>query len=160
MIKIWNPEAQYIPRSISLFIFSCRQMLGMFKVPVLRLSFKIINRSLRVGHDWATSRHFSLSCIGEGNGNPLQCSCLEYPRDGGAWWAAVYGVSQSRTGLKRRSSSSSSSSSKGDTSKLNDNVFMDWITVKISILPKEISDLIQSLLKYLWHFSQNLNKLS
>ena len=104
--------------------------------------------------------HFSLSCIGEGNGNPLQCSCLEYPRDGGAWWAAVYGVSQSRTGLKRRSSSSSSSSSKGDTSKLNDNVFMDWITVKISILPKEISDLIQSLLKYLWHFSQNLNKLS
>ena len=41
--------------------------------------------------------HFSLSCIGEGNGNPLQCSCLENPRDGGAWWAAVYGVSQSRT---------------------------------------------------------------
>ena len=36
--------------------------------------------------------HFSLSCIGEGNGNPLQCSCLENPRDGGAWWAAVYGV--------------------------------------------------------------------
>ena len=43
---------------------------------------------------------FSLSCIGEGNGNPLQCSCLENPRDGGAWWAAVYGVSQSRTQLK------------------------------------------------------------
>ena len=41
--------------------------------------------------------HFSLSCIGEGNGNPLQCSCLENPRDGGAWWAAVCGVSQSRT---------------------------------------------------------------
>ena len=41
--------------------------------------------------------HFSLSCIGEGNGNPLQCSCLENPRDGGAWWAAVYGVEQSRT---------------------------------------------------------------
>ena len=40
---------------------------------------------------------FSLSCIGEGNGNPLQCSCLENPRDGGAWWAAVYGVAQSRT---------------------------------------------------------------
>ena len=52
--------------------------------------------------------HFSLSCIGEGNGNPLQCSCLENPRDGGAWWAAVYGVTQSRTGLKRLSSSSSS----------------------------------------------------
>ena len=44
--------------------------------------------------------HFSLSCIGEGNGNPLQCSCLENPRDRGAWWAAVYGVAQSRTRLK------------------------------------------------------------
>ena len=52
--------------------------------------------------------HFSLSCIGEGNGNPLQCSCLENPRDGGAWLAAVYGVAQSRTWLKRLSSSSSS----------------------------------------------------
>ena len=51
--------------------------------------------------------HFSLECIGEGNGNPLQCPCLENPRDGGAWWAAVYGVAQSRTQLKRPSSSSS-----------------------------------------------------
>ena len=50
--------------------------------------------------------HFSLSCIGEGNGNPLQCSCLENPRDGGAWWAAVYGATQSRTRLKWLSSSS------------------------------------------------------
>ena len=50
---------------------------------------------------------FSLSCIGEGNGNPLQCSCLENPRDGGASWAAVYGVAQSRARLKRLSSSSS-----------------------------------------------------
>ena len=49
--------------------------------------------------------HFSLSCIGEGSGNPLQCSCLENPRDGGAWWAAVYGVSWSRTRLKWLSSS-------------------------------------------------------
>ena len=54
--------------------------------------------------------HFSLSCIGEGNCNPLQCSCLENPRDRGAWWAAIYGVTQSRTRLKRLSSSSSSSS--------------------------------------------------
>ena len=54
--------------------------------------------------------HFSLSCIGEGNGNPLQCSCLENPKDGGAWWATVYGVTQSRTQLKWLSSSSSSSS--------------------------------------------------
>ena len=52
--------------------------------------------------------HFSLSSIGKGNGNPLQSSCLENPRDGGAWWAAVYGVAQSRTLLKRLSSSSSS----------------------------------------------------
>ena len=44
--------------------------------------------------------HFSLSCIGEGNGNPLPCSCLENARDGGAWWAAVYGVASSRTRLK------------------------------------------------------------
>ena len=51
--------------------------------------------------------HFSLSCIGEGNGNPLQCPCLENPRDGEAWWAAVYGVAQSRTRLKRLSSSGS-----------------------------------------------------
>ena len=50
--------------------------------------------------------HFSLSCIGEGNGSPLHCSCLENPRDGGAWWAAVYGVAQSWTRLKRLSSSS------------------------------------------------------
>ena len=52
--------------------------------------------------------HFSLSCIGEGNGNPLQCSCLENPKDGGTWWAAVYGVAQSWTRPKRLSSSSSS----------------------------------------------------
>ena len=55
--------------------------------------------------------HFSLSCIGEANGNPLQCSCLENPRDGRAWWAAVYGVAQSWTWLKHLSSSSSSRSS-------------------------------------------------
>ena len=57
--------------------------------------------SLRVGD--TTERlhfHFSLSCIGEGDGNPLQCSCLENPREGGAWWAAVYGVAQSWTRLK------------------------------------------------------------
>ena len=51
--------------------------------------------------------HFPLSCIGERNGNPLQCSCLENPRDGGAWWAAIDGVAQSRTWLTRLSSSSS-----------------------------------------------------
>ena len=59
--------------------------------------------SLRVWHDWVTS----LSHIGEGNGNPLQCSCLENPRDGRAWWAAIYGVAQSWTRLKWFSSNSS-----------------------------------------------------
>ena len=53
--------------------------------------------SLRVGHDWATS--LSLSHNGEGNGTPLQYSCLENPMDGGAWWAAVHGVAKSQTGL-------------------------------------------------------------
>ena len=60
----------------------------------------------RVGHDSATS--LSLSGTGEGNDNPLQCSCLENPREGGAWWAAVYEVAQSRTRLKQLSSSSRS----------------------------------------------------
>ena len=60
--------------------------------------------------------HFSLSCIGEGNGNPLQYSCLENPMDGGAWWAAIYGIAQSRTRLKRLSSSSSSTSTQFEIS--------------------------------------------
>ena len=68
------------------------------------LAWKISRRSLVGYSPWdreesdTTERlhfHFSLSCIGEGNGNPLQCSCLENPRDGGAWRAAVYGVAQS-----------------------------------------------------------------
>ena len=67
--------------------------------------------SQRVGHDYMTNI-FTFSALrapnGEGNGSPLQCSCLENPRDGGAWWAAVYGVAQSRARLKRLSSSSSS----------------------------------------------------
>ena len=62
--------------------------------------------SLRVRHTERLHFHFSLWCIGEGNGNPLQCSCLENPRDGGAWWAAVCGVAQSQTRLKQLWSSS------------------------------------------------------
>ena len=62
--------------------------------------------------------HFSLSCIGEGNGNPLQNSCLENPRDRGAWWAAVYGDIQSHTQLKQLSNSSSS--------RLFDSSHSDW----------------------------------
>ena len=64
--------------------------------------------SLRVGHDWATWLSLLTFMHWRRNGNPLQCSCLENPRDGGAWWATVSGVAQSRTRLKRFSSSSSS----------------------------------------------------
>ena len=64
----------------------------------------LASRGPRPWHSQQAWPHFSLSCIGEGNGNPLQCSCLENPRDGGAWWAAVYGVAQSWTWLKRLSS--------------------------------------------------------
>ena len=63
--------------------------------------------------------HFSLSCIGEGNGNPLQCFCLENPRDGEAWWAVFSGVAQSQTRLKRLSSSSRA------TSEAHDNIIQN-----------------------------------
>ena len=76
---------------------------------------------------------FSVSCIGEGNGNPLQCSCLENPRDGGTWWAAVYGVAQIRTQLKRLSSSSSKHSLKGFCVKI----------AFISLLPSHFEDSIE-----------------
>ena len=64
--------------------------------------------------------HFSLSCIGEGNGNPLQCSCQENPRDGGAWWATIYGVAQSQNRL------SSSSSGKESTCQNRGHEFDPW----------------------------------
>ena len=64
--------------------------------------------------------HFSLSCIGEGNGNPLQCSCLENPRDWGAWWASVYGVARSRTRLKWLSSQAKTSYNGSP------NWYLDW----------------------------------
>ena len=87
--------------------------------------------------------HFSLSCTGEGNGNPLQCSCLENPRDAGAWWAAVYGVAQSRTRLKRLSSSSSSSSSsstckdfEASANIMHSSQYMGTLTC-VSILPTQ-----------------------
>ena len=80
--------------------------------------------------------HFSLSRIGEGNGNPLQCSCLENPRDGEAWWAAVYGVAQSQTRLKQLSSSSSSSSSMIQA-RLIRKVFLKSCIVSWSLLQEE-----------------------
>ena len=81
--------------------------------------------SRRVGHGWATS----LSHIGEGNGSPLQCSCLENPRDGGAWWAAVYGVTQSRTWLKQLSSSSMVS--KGGKESFTSASQAKWVSVDV-----------------------------
>ena len=81
-----------------------------WKIPWMEEPGKLQSMGLlRVGHDRVTSlslffiaflqckKATSLFCIGEGNGNPLQCSCLDNPRDGGAWWGAVYGVAQSRT---------------------------------------------------------------
>ena len=104
---------------LNIFIFDC---IGSWRrqwhpTPVLLPGKSHGRRSLVGSSPWGREEsdttelrhfHFSLSCIGEGNSNPLQCSCLENPRDGGAWWAAVYGVTQSRTQLKRLSSSSSS----------------------------------------------------
>ena len=81
-------------------------------------------RSLRVGHNWATS----LSCTGEGNGNPLQCSWLENPRDGGAWGEAVYEVTWSQTQLKRLSSSSSRPRYSNSKGKQVTKSFTVWMT--------------------------------
>ena len=85
--------------------------------------------------------HFSLSCIGEGNGSPLQCSCLENPRDGGAWWAAVYGVAQGQTRLKRLSSSSSSLS---QVIKVAPNCIFYWILSSNCVFVSHIFWLIVS----------------
>ena len=91
--------------------------------------------------------HFSLSCIGEGNGNPLQCSCLENPRDGGAWWAAVYGVAQSRTRLKQLSSSSSSARELGRN--------RNWLLMAKSFLWR-LMKMFQNCLWWWWHNFVNL----
>ena len=99
-----------------IFVECCKESQQWHPTPVLLPGESHGRRSLVGYNPWGrkesdtTERlhfHFSLSCIGKGNDNPLQCSCLENPRDGGAWWAAIYGVAQSRTRLKRLSSSSS-----------------------------------------------------
>ena len=91
---------------LSIYIYGRRQW---HPTPVLLPGKSHGQRSLKGCSPWGrwgsdtTERlhfHFSLSCIGEGNGNPLQCSCLENPRDGASWWATIYGVAQSRTRLK------------------------------------------------------------
>ena len=85
-------------------------------------------RSRRVGHDWATS--LSLSCIGEGNGNPLPCSCLENPRDGGAWWAASMGshrVGHDWSDLAAAAASTMVGYSKLNTLSLSIQKFKPWL---------------------------------
>ena len=96
--------------------------------------------SLRVGHDWATSLSLFTFIHWRRNGNPLQCSCLENPRDGVAWWAAVYGVTQSRTWLKQLSSSSSI-----HISILFKVLFSIWVITKYGVeFPKRDKKLIRS----------------
>ena len=83
-----------------------------------------------------------VSCIGEGSGNPLQCSCLENPRDGGAWWATVYGVTQSQTRLKRLSSSSSSGYCSQNTGLVRGPV--EWLAHPSPLFLQPISSVAQA----------------
>ena len=106
--------------------------------------------SLRVGHDRATHFLFSLSCIGEGNGNPLQCSCLENPRDEGAWWAAIFGVIQSWTQLKRLSSSTSSRCF---------SVYF-YTSDRCNLFPHRVYSLVKVMLKQIGIFKINLFKIT
>ena len=103
--------------------------------------------------------HFSLSYIGERNGSPLQCSCLENPRDGGAWWAAIYGVAQSRTRLKRLSSSSSRAIVKKYAVKYKNNCSkkLFYLTVKKQTFPvSSVEECVIS--SVLSHRSKNLKQ--
>ena len=127
--------------------------------------------------------HFSLSCIWEGNGNPLQCSCLENPRDGGAWWAAIYGVAESQRQLKLLSSSSSNILGREDCScqgilvsptsriltKLTSLPFWNWrhrrwgtlgwelIFVLSGLLPKMLDYLNWSIIYFTTAFIKNID---
>ena len=116
--SFWNFSVNYCDTEFCCFapiaqtpLLSALLTLTLLNITISHISALSALGSFFVSQSDATERlhfHFSLSCIGEGNGNPFPCSCLENPRDGGAWWAAVYGVTQSRTQLKRLSSSSSS----------------------------------------------------
>ena len=88
--------------------------------------------SWRAGHDWATSVSvsLSLSCIGEGNSNPLQCCCLKNPRDEGAWWAAIYGIAQSWTRQVTQQQQ--------QQAKINDCWFHIWHMLSSENTPKHI----------------------
>ena len=118
--------------------------------------------SQRVEHDWPTFtfhnkiiyHHIGVLCVGEGNGNLLQCSCLEDPKNGGAWWAAVYGVAQSRTWLKQFSSSSSSRCSIVNSVTYSIRFFTVWATREVPFyqLLKLIQELTQHI--FLEHFCE------
>ena len=121
----------------------------------------------RVGHDWATSLSLFTFMHGEGNGNPLQCSCLENPRDRGAWWAAVYGVAQSWTWLKRLSSSSRALIQRGHLQHLEgkscgcrDSLYAQqcWITV-IYMCPWVFFNARWSLFLRCAHISQTIKQI-
>ena len=93
---MWSSEKAMAPHSSTLA----------WKIPWMKEPGRLQSMgSRRVRHDWATSLSLFTFMHGEGNGNPLQCSCLENPRDRGACWAAVYGVAQGQTRLKQLSSS-------------------------------------------------------
>ena len=95
----WATEKAMVPHSSTLA----------WKIPWMEEPGRLQSRgSLRVGHDWATSLSLFTFMHWRRKWHPLQCSCLENPRNGGGWWAAIYGVAQSQTQLKRLSSSSSS----------------------------------------------------
>ena len=113
-VKIKKHAKSFWNASKVAFVVEAEGSMGVcFKIIVLYCLENLMEGCSPWGH-WGSDTterlhfHFSLSCIGEGNGNPLQCSCLENPRDGRAWWAAVYGVAQSQTRLKGLNSSSSS----------------------------------------------------
>ena len=128
LISSWSYASYWISLSRNIFVYvqssSCMWRRQWHPTPVLLPGKShgwrsLVGCSLWGRWELGTTEwlhfHFSLSCIGEGNGNPLQCSCLENPRDGGALWAAISGVAQSRTRLKQLSISSSSSSCMGLT---------------------------------------------
>ena len=117
--KVTQPDGHYLRSTQNIKKLQKFQRRQWQPTPVLLPGESHGQRSLVGYGPWGLKRSglteqlhffFSLSCTGEGNGNPLQCSCLENPRDRGAWWAAIYGVAQSQTGLKRLSSSSKGSS--------------------------------------------------
>ena len=123
-----------------------------WKIPVTEGLCRLQSIGLqRVGHDWVTSLSFSLSGIGEGHGNPLQCSCLENARDGGAWWAALYGVTQSRTRLQRHSSSSSSGNKKVDV-KETTTWAQVWLCFTVATLLGDRSEKMEKQKELVWLF--------